>query len=259
MKKLLVLPILFFFGLIAQAQVSSDSTHSHRTMIDGKRHWGGADSLHRRGMGGIRDGRDQAGDRFRSNERDHRFHDWSHADRRSHSFRRPGFGGQAIHVHFSPEQRKQARSINETYRKNAADLYKNDNLTLREYKSQLLALQKEKRSKMKALLTPEQKDQVAKWKKQAGENAQVRDAAFLERMRLRLQLSDAQAANIKSQRVSLRTQMQSIHENEDLLPYQKMEQIKAMRDKNKDIMKSVLTPEQLTEFENMHKQRLGEK
>jgi hypothetical protein len=259
MKKLLILPALFFFGLVSQAQVSVDSTHSHRAMIDGKRYRGGADSLHRRGVGGFREGRDQARNHFRSNDRDHRFHDWNNGDRRLHSFRRRGFGDQAFHAHFSPEQRKQAQSINESYRKKAADLYKNDNLTLREYKSQLLTLQKEKKSKTQALLTPEQKDQVAKWKKQASENAQVRDAAFLERMRLRLQLSDAQAANIKSQRVSLRTQMQSIHENEDLLPYQKMEQIKALGDKNKDLMKSVLTPDQYTEFENMHKQRLGEK
>jgi hypothetical protein len=259
MKKLFILPALLFFGLISQAQVSGDSTHWHRAMIDGKRYRGGADSLHKRGMGDFREGRDQARNRFRSNDRVHRFHDWNNADRGSHSFGRRGFGGQAFHVHFSPEQRKQAQSINVAYRKKAADLYKNDNLTLREYKSQLLALQKEKKSKTQALLTPEQKDQVIKWKKQAGENAQVRDAAFLERMRLRLQLSDAQAANIRSQRVSLRTQMQSIHENEDLLPYQKMEQIKAMREKNKDMMKSVLTPQQITEFENMHKQRLGEK
>jgi hypothetical protein len=250
---------MFFLGLISQAQVSVDSTHSHRMTIDGKRYRGGVDSLHRRGMGGFGEDRDQARNRFRSDGRDHRFHAWNNAESRFHSFRRRGFEDQAFHVHYSPEQRKQAQLINGDYRKKAADLYKNDNQTLREYKSQLLTLQKEKNSKMKALLTPEQKDQVAKWKKQAGENAQVRDAAFLERMRLRLQLSDAQAVNIRSQRVSLRTQMQSIHENEDLLPYQKMEQIKALGEKNKDIMKSVLTPEQFTEFENMHKKRLGEK
>ena len=40
-------------------------------------------------------------------------------------------------------------TINEDYRKKSQDLYKQDNITLREYKSQLLALQKDKKSKCK--------------------------------------------------------------------------------------------------------------
>jgi hypothetical protein len=78
-------------------------------------------------------------------------------------------------------------------------------------------------------------------------------------MKIHFQLSDAQTASIKTQRTGFRSQMQSIHENDALLPYQKMEQIKALAAKQKDMMKSVLTPDQYSEFENMHKQRLGGK
>jgi hypothetical protein len=110
-----------------------------------------------------------------------------------------------------------------------------------------------------ALLTPPQKEAITRWKKQAGENAQVRDAAMLERMRIRLQLSEAQTASIKTQRSDFRTQIQSIHANQELLPYQKMEQIRALADKRKESLKTVLTPEQYSQFENMHQHRLGGK
>ena len=149
-------------------------------------------------------------------------------------------------------------AINMDYHKKSSDLFKKDNITLKEYKAGLVALQKEKKSKLEALLTQKQKDELAARKKRASENMQVMAAARMERLKIRLNLSDDQIAKLKSGQESLRAQMQSIHENQDLLPQQKMEKLKDLAAKRQDDFKSVLTPEQLSKLQEMkHRQRPG--
>ncbi|HVW62944.1 MAG TPA: hypothetical protein VHC48_22990, partial [Puia sp.] len=145
--------------------------------------------------------------------------------------------------------------INKEYHDKSADLYKKDNITLKEYKAGLLALQKDKRSKMEALLTPQQKEQMARRKKMGEENRQVAEAARMERLKLRLSLSDDQVAKIKAGQADLHAQAKSIHENDNLLPQEKMEQMKGLMAKRKDVFKSVLTPGQFSKFEEMSHRR----
>ena len=146
-------------------------------------------------------------------------------------------------------------AINKEYRQKSEDLFKQDNSTLKQYKAGLLALQKEKKDKLAALLTPQQKDQMAARKKRMDENRQVMEVARLERLKLHLSLSDDQVAKIKAGQENLRSQFKAIHENDNLLPQQKMEQMKALMAKRNDTYKSVLTPEQYTQFEKMHHRR----
>lgn len=163
---------------------------------------------------------------------------------------RNGWGREA-HIPYTPEQRKQVAEINKDYRQRSEDLFKKDNITLGEYKTSLLALQKEKKSKLAALLTPAQKDELAARRQKMAENRQVMAAARMERLRLHLGLSDDQVAKIKASQEDLRSQAKAIHENDNLLPQQKMEQIKALMAKRNDTYKSVLTPEQYSQFEKM--------
>lgn len=255
MKQISAILALVFLGWAAKAQSTdnnnSDTTHRHHRY----QNWAnrdGHDTSHRKDFRGFDRNHGQAMNRFNNrdgNERD-----------RFHSFRNHrGFGNEMARLHFSPEQRKQMQDINKEYRKKQSDLYKNDNLTLGQYKAQLLAFQKEKKNKLQDILTPEQKNKMAGFKKKRSENMQVMAAARLERMKINLKLSDQQAATIKSQQQNLRAQMQSIRENDNLMRDQKMEQIKTLLAKQKDAIKSVLTPEQFSQFENMHKQRFSAK
>jgi hypothetical protein len=250
MKKLLLFSVIVFFFCAANAQVTNnangmgDSSHHHSMRREWNRN--GTDSLHRE----FRGNRDEAINRFGEGNRMNRFHSrgknrfgWAHGNR----------------LHYSAEQRKEMHTINEDYRKKSQDLYKQDNITLREYKSQLLALQKDKKSKLQNLLTPDQKNEMEKWKKHSSEEMQVKAAANLERMKIHLNLSDDQTAKIKSRQTEFRSQMQAIHQNDNLLPYQKKYQMKALIAKRQDAMKSVLTQEQFSQFEKMHRQRFGER
>jgi len=146
-------------------------------------------------------------------------------------------------------------AINKEFHKKSADLYAKDNSTLKEYKAGLLALQKEKRTKLEALITPAQKEQLARHRKQREENAQVMAAARLERLKIHLQLTEDQVSKIKAGQEDLRSQVKAIHENDNLLPQQKMEQLKGLMAKRNDIYKSVLTPEQFSKFGQMSERR----
>lgn len=246
MKNILLLTSVVFCFLQATSQVSAnrDSSGDSTGNQMARHHWN-----HQR-MDSSRDGhfdhRAMATSRFGSRGGD------GFRSLGPNNFRR---GIARNHMHYTPQQRVQLKAIGEEYRKKSADLFSQDNLTLREYKSKLIALQKERKGKMEDLLTPAQKLEVQKWKKQFAENIQVRAAANLERMKIRLNLSDEQVAKLKSQQGDLRSQMMAIHQNDELLPYQKREQMKALLAKRQEEIKSVLSPEQFSQFETMHKQR----
>jgi len=101
----------------------------------------------------------------------------------------------------------------------------------------------------------DRREQIARRKKMSEENRQVTAAAHMERLKLRLNLSDDQVTKIKAGQADLHAQAKSIHENDNLLPQQKMEQMKDLMAKRKDVFKSILTPEQFSKFEEMSHRR----
>ncbi len=243
-KTLLFAGILLTCGMAqAQSAGGSDSTHNMY------HHWGGrngSDSARKNGFhpGGPGAFRPDGG------------HGREGQSREGMAFRgrgRGGFGEHGNGIRYTPEQRRQLMAIKKEYHDKSTDLFKKDNITLKDYKAGLVALQKDKRSRMEALLTPQQKEQMARRKKMGEENMQVAEAARMERLKLRLNLSDDQVAKIKVGQADLRNQVKSIHENDNLLPQQKMEQMKDLMAKRKDVFKSVLTPDQYSKFEEMHK------
>lgn len=188
----------------------------------------------------------------------HGMHRWdNNRDSRQGFAHNRGFNRS--HIRYTPEQRQQMMAINKEYRQKREDLFKQDNLTLKQYKAGLLTLEKEKKSKLSALLTPEQKNELAANRKRRDENRQVREVAHLERLRIHLNLTDDQVAKIRAGNENLRSQAHAVHENDNLLPDQKREQLRSLMSKRNDIYKSVLTPDQYTEFEKMtsHRRAVG--
>ncbi len=150
----------------------------------------------------------------------------------------------------SQAQQEQAKTINENYRKQLQTLQKNDALTMGAYKSQMAAFQKERKTKMEAIYTPEQKKQMEDQKKRAEINARVNSVARLERMKLTLGLSDDQVSKIKANEKDFRDKMKAIRENDALLPQQKAEQLKELAGKQKNVIGSVLTDDQKAKMKN---------
>ena len=159
------------------------------------------------------------------------------------------------HLHLTKEQKEQGKAIKDNYDKQLAALYDNDKLKMGEFKKKTAALIAERKAKMEALLTVEQKSKIEAFKKKRAEDRQVMAAARLERMKINLGLNENQVASIKTAQESLHTQMKALHEDESLVPEQKKEKMKALFEQHKATVKALLTPEQQSKLESSMKHR----
>ena len=169
-------------------------------------------------------------------------------------FRHHGRGMLAKKLNFSDQQKEQLKNINSDYHKKTMDLKKHDEITVKEFKSQMGALHKEHRAQLQALLTPEQKEQVAKMKQDRKQVAKVNSGARAEKMKIKLGLSDTQASQLKNIRTDMMTKMKSIHTDNSLSREQKHEQIKSLVMQQKDQLKTILTADQLEQLQQMKSQ-----
>ncbi|HEX3023700.1 MAG TPA: hypothetical protein VHP12_00695 [Chitinophagaceae bacterium] len=165
--------------------------------------------------------------------------------------------GMMAGLHLSADQIKQSKTINENFHNQLAALQNNDKISLGEYKTKMAALQKDRKSKLEALLTDAQKNTIAQRRQNATINAQVKSAARLERMKLTLGLTDDQVAKIKVHQTEMHTKMQALHQNFNLLPEQKRQELKSLMSQRGEFMKSVLTPEQLSKADSLRKNFKG--
>jgi Spy/CpxP family protein refolding chaperone len=173
---------------------------------------------------------------------------------RHRSFRHQGRDMMAKKLNFSDQQKQQLKSINSDYHKKLMDLKKNEDITVRESRARMGALRKDHRAQLQALLTPEQKDQVAKMKQERMQMAKVDANARAEKMKIKLGLSDAQASQLKDIRSGMVAKMKTIHVDNSLSQEQKHEQMKTLVLQQKDQLKTILTPDQLQQLQQMRSQ-----
>ncbi|HWB24665.1 MAG TPA: hypothetical protein VG738_04255 [Chitinophagaceae bacterium] len=160
-------------------------------------------------------------------------------------------------LNLTDDQKSKMKSVNEDYRKQLSALQNDNNITLGEYKTQLAALQKSHREKVNNVFTSEQKKIMADRRKNMKTHMQARGAANLEKMKQNLGLSDDQVAKIKGQREEMRTQLQILRSDSTLLPEQKREKVRELFAKQREGLKTVLTPDQLTKLQSMQKERMN--
>ena len=124
-------------------------------------------------------------------------------------------------------------------------LKSNDNITVKEWKSQMETLRKENKSKMDGILTTEQKAKMEKMKVEG----QAKHKEMAEKrgsmMKERLGLSDDQSAKLSKNRAEMGEKMKAIRDNKSLSDEQKKEQVKELHKAQKESLKSILTEEQM--------------
>lgn len=169
-------------------------------------------------------------------------------------FRHHGHGMMAKKLNFSDAQKQQLKTINSDYHNKMMELKKHDEITVKEYKSQMTALRKAHMAQIQALLTPAQKDELAKMKEKRMEMAKLNAGTRAEKMKIKLGLSDAQASQLKEARTDMVAKIKSIHTDNSLSQDQKREQIKSLVMQQKDQLKTILTPEQLEQLQQMRLQ-----
>lgn len=162
-------------------------------------------------------------------------------------------------VNLSDAQKAQLKANKEAHQAKMAELNKQDNLTVKEMRERKTALQQEQKDKMQALLTPEQKKQVAD--NRAGMQAKQKgmQANNAAKMKEQLNLTDAQAAKLKSHQEATQAKMKAIQDNDKLTPAEKKEQRKALAASSHKERDQILTAEQQQKMQELQKDNQGKR
>ena len=81
----------------------------------------------------------------------------------------------------------------------------------------------------------------------------------MDKLKAKLNLTDEQVAKIKAGREAAHQKMKSIRENTQLSKTEMKAQIMAIKDQNKNDMKSILTPEQAGKWDQMKQEKANKK
>ncbi|MFN8290415.1 MAG: hypothetical protein U0U70_09170 [Chitinophagaceae bacterium] len=157
-------------------------------------------------------------------------------------------------LNLTDAQKDQMKTQRENFRKQMDELKKNDNITVKEWKTRMENLRKEQKSKMESILTTDQKAKLSQMKTERKAMHDIDAKARLDKMKVRLGLSDEQAAKMEKNRKEFSDKMKALHENKSLSEEKKREEMKTLMKQQKDNMKSILTEEQLQKMkEQKHK------
>ena len=171
------------------------------------------------------------------------------------NFRHHERGMMVKRLNFTDQQKEQLKNINSNYHNKLTELKKHEEITVKEMKAQLNALHKDHKAQLQALLTPEQKDKLAKIKEDRMEMAKVNANARAEKLKIKLGLSDEQAGKLTTLRTDLVAKMKAVHTDNTLTQEQKREQFKSLVVAQKDQLKAILTAAQLQQLEQLKQQR----
>ena len=165
----------------------------------------------------------------------------------------------AEQLNLSAEQKEQAKTYKKEFKEKMAQLEKNDQVTLKEYRLKRDALQREQKAKMKGLLTPEQQNKMAEMRKNKMEQRNAKRQQKMDRMASKLNLSSEQLNQVTARREATKKQVQALKDNNSYTREQKMEMIKELKKKNKEAFMAGLTEEQKKQIEEFKKNRKHKK
>jgi Spy/CpxP family protein refolding chaperone len=169
-----------------------------------------------------------------------------------------GMGGMDMQkLNLTDAQKEQFKTQRESFRKQMEELKKNDNITVKEWKSRMETLKKDQKTKMQSILTSDQKAQLEKMKAEHKAMNEIDAKARMEKMKLHLGLTDEQAAKMNKNRTEMMEKMKALREDDKMDAEKKKEQMHDLMKKQKEQMKSILTEEQMKKLQEGRKQGHG--
>ena len=175
--------------------------------------------------------------------------------------------GKGMHgmdqLNLTESQKQQMKAINEDFSTRMQALGKNDNMMVKDMKAQREALMQERKSKISALLTPDQRTKFDQMHKEGGREGRMvgREQGEMGRgrgdmadhMKTELGLTDDQVAKLKSGNESFRQRGKAIRENQSLSADQRKEQFESLQKERENSFKSYLTADQMKKLDQMKK------
>lgn len=167
-------------------------------------------------------------------------------------------------LNLSDEQKTQLKAIRDDYRLQMADLKKNEDITVKEWKGRMESIRKEHRDKVQNLLTEDQKANMKKMmetrksKKHFGHKGGFkgkRHGMSLDKMKKDLNLTDAQVTALKKNREDNAAKWKALREDKSKTAEQKKEAMKEYKKQQHESLKSILTEEQLQKLQQKKSHR----
>lgn len=172
-------------------------------------------------------------------------------------------------LNLSADQKARLQSIREDFKKQTADLKNNTSLSADQKQARRKELHQQFRSQSEAILTPAQKEQMAKSKEQwKGKNKEARkDLKKDGQQRPGRGMNRGQAAQkdlglnadqqkkMEQMRADFRNKFSSLRSDNALTADQKKLKMQEMRKQQQEQMKSILTPEQIQKMESARQDR----
>lgn len=176
------------------------------------------------------------------------------ADRPGMMERKRHHGADAFKsLNLNEDQKAKIKTYNETFRMKMEEAKKNENITVKEWKANMENLRKQHKENVQKVLTTDQKSQLEKMKTDGKTRMQDMQKNRGERMKTELGLSADQSGKMDANRKAMVTEMKAIRENSSLSQEQKTERMKELHKKQKETLKSILTPEQLEKMKQGHR------
>jgi len=160
-------------------------------------------------------------------------------------------------VQFTDQQKDQVKKGNEDFRTKMEALKKEDNITVKEYRTRMENLHKDHKAYMQSILTTDQKAQIEKNKTDMKGRHEEMARKREERMKTTLNLTDEQTSQLRKNREDISAKIRQIREDKSLSEDKKREEIRNEMKSQHEKMKSILTEEQKNKLKEM-KQRKGD-
>jgi hypothetical protein len=154
-------------------------------------------------------------------------------------------------------QKEKMQLLRQERKKKMDELNANTSITVKAFNDKKTALRQEMKKKREAILTNEQKEQLAKTR---NDNMQARENDFnqkIARQKSNLGLNDDQVNKMKSLREKIKTDMQLVKNDNKLNDQEKKMKIKSLRAQAKEEREKIYTKEQLKKIENHRQQKEG--
>ena len=156
-------------------------------------------------------------------------------------------------LNLTDAQKEEFKKERESFQKQMEELKKNDNITVKEWRSKMENLRNEHKSKIEGLLTPDQKAQIEKNKEQDKVKREEYGKKRAEMMKTRLGLTDDQSAKMEKNHKDLMEKMKALREDKSLSEEKKREQMRELLKSQRESLKSILTEEQLNKMKEERK------
>jgi Spy/CpxP family protein refolding chaperone len=172
--------------------------------------------------------------------------------------RREGFGRHHYgfsQLNLTDEQKAEMKTINEDFKKQMTDLQKNEDITVREWKSKMKTIREDHKTKVQQVLTAEQKASMEKLRKDRKGKMHKRGKQNMDSLKKELNLTAEQESALKQQRTEMMQKFKAIREDKSLTEEQKKTELKKFREQQHQSLKSILTEEQINKLQQKKSHR----